>query len=256
MNSKDDTQATQTIEKDPRIDWNKWDAIFLAVISAYVVLESAGALLYLCGRFEPYLILLVFLYIYPAIGVLFLLFIAVGTKRLVVDWTRYTRRKRLIRIIQIWIPVTLIALFLLSVLTPIDTPLYQPGYKPFTRGFRERMKHEADIPAIRNWLGTLQDEDCAGETIDLFSDSDYLTSQWPDSVQWPKSLRVFNPHYVMLDLDENGNPKVRLTWGAALGHWGVEIGMEDMEIPASDFSRWGEYRLAVVPGVYVWHELQ
>jgi len=118
------------------------------------------------------------------------------------------------------------------------------------------MKRKADIPAIRNWLGTLENDDCDGEMIDLFSDSDYLRSQWPDSVEWPESLRVFNPHYVTLDLDDNGDPKIRLTWGAALGHWGVEIGMEDMRIPQSDFSEFGEYRLALEPGVYVWHELQ
>jgi len=57
-------------------------------------------------------------------------------------------------------------------------------------------------------------------------------------------------------LDKNGKPKVRLTWGGPPGHWGVEIGMEDMEIPPSDFSQWGEYRLPLEPGVYVWHELQ
>jgi len=37
---------------------------------------------------------------------------------------------------------------------------------------------------------------------------------------------------------------------------GIEIGMEDMEIPPSDFSQFGEYRLPLEPGAYVWHELQ
>jgi hypothetical protein len=62
--------------------------------------------------------------------------------------------------------------------------------------------------------------------------------------------------YVNLDLDENSNPKVRLTWGGPFAHWGVEIGMQNMKIPPSNFSQWGEYRLPLEPGVYVWHEIQ
>lgn len=52
------------------------------------------------------------------------------------------------------------------------------------------------------------------------------------------------------------------------GHWGVEIGPEDMPIPPTQPMRKvrspngdvyyedGEYRLPLTPGAYVWHELQ
>lgn len=59
-----------------------------------------------------------------------------------------------------------------------------------------------------------------------------------------------------MSADENGSPRVRLAWGSGFGHWGIVIGMDDMEIPPSDFSRYGEYRLPVEAGVYVWRELR
>ncbi len=34
------------------------------------------------------------------------------------------------------------------------------------------------------------------------------------------------------------------------------VGSEGMETPASHLSRWGEYRLELCRGVYVWHEIQ
>jgi hypothetical protein len=62
----------------------------------------------------------------------------------------------------------------------------------------------------------------------------------------------------MLAVDENRNAKVRFMWGSTPieGHWGVEIGAENMKIPPSDFSMYGEYRIPVQPGVYVWWELE
>ncbi|HCO93971.1 MAG TPA: hypothetical protein DIU00_08480 [Phycisphaerales bacterium] len=189
-------------------------------------------------------------------SVLLILFTAICTIRLFNNWTKYTQRKKIIRFIQVCVPTVFIASFFISVFTPINIPLYQPGYNPFTYGFRERIRSKADIEDIRNWLETLEDEDCNGESIVLLRDSDSFKSQWPDSIEWPKSLKVFNPNYVKLVLDENGNPKVSLTWGGPFGHWGVVIGMEDMEIPPSDLSRYGEYRLPLEPGVYVWNELQ
>jgi len=177
--------------------------------------------------------------------------------RIFKDWKKYKKRKKIIKFLQVCIPTVFIASFFVSVLTPIETSLWQPGYKPFTYGFRERIRSKADIEAIRNWLRTLQNENYSSVTIELFCDSDFFKSQWPDSIEWPKSLKVFNPHSVYLDLDENRNPKVRLTWCGMFDDWGVVIGMENMAIPPSDFRRgWGEYRLPLEPGAYVWHDLE
>jgi hypothetical protein len=94
-----------------------------------------------------------------------------------------------------------------------------------------------------------------------------FTSCWPDTVVWASAITQLNPHYVQLDKTETGRPKIRLTWGGALGHWGVEIGPEDMPIPETLPRRrnviygqvfWdeGEYRLPLAPGAYVWYEIQ
>lgn len=259
MNTEKHIEKQETKERKPRIDWNIWDVILLAFIVVYVILEPMGGFDYFCGWYNPYLRFYVACFVFPmtiTISILILLYTVIWTFRLFINWKRYTQRKKFIKIIHICIPLVFIVSFFISVFTPINIPVWQPGYKPFTYGFRARIRSKADIEDIRNWLETLKEEDCNSETIDLFRDSGPLKSQWPDSIEWPKSLKVFNPHYVNLGLDKNGNSKVSLTWGGVFAHWGVVIGMQDMEIPPSDLSRYGEYRLPLEPGVYVWHELQ
>jgi hypothetical protein len=260
MNNKEEIVKTQINAKDSIIDWNIWDAILLAFIVVYVILVPIGGFHYFCGWYNPYLLFYIACFVFPimtTISILLLLYTVIWTFRLLINWTKYTRKKKFIRIIHVCIPLVFIGSFLISIFTHIDIPLCQFGYKSFTYGFRERIKSKADIEDIQNWVGTLQDEDCTGETIDLFRDADPLKSQWPDSIEWPKSLKVFNPRFVNLDFDKNRNPKVRLTWCGIFVDWGVVIGMENMEIPPSDFSRWeGEYRLPLGPGAYVWHDLE
>jgi hypothetical protein len=179
--------------------------------------------------------------LYPVICVFIVYCFFAGITRLSRDWRKHGRKK-LIIVAEIGIPLVFIALLVASFFTSVEGMAFFG--KPLMYGLRERVRSKADIQVVRDWLKTLSKEDYAdyGERL--------------SSEEWPKSLKAFNPHYVRVDLDENGNPKVRLTWGGALAHWGVEIGMEDMEIPPSDFSRWGEYRLPLERGVYVWHELQ
>ena len=107
------------------------------------------------------------------------------------------------------------------------------------------MKIKTDICEIRDWLRTLDKEGL---------------SEYPKSLpheKLPKSLKILRAKTIFLSADENRNPKVMLGWGTGvLRTWGIVIGMEDMEIPPSDFSRYGEYRLPVEAGVYVWRELR
>lgn len=251
-----ETPGTEAIR--PRIDWNIWDVILLVFIVVYAILGPLGAIDYFCGWYNPSLRFHFACFIVPitmAISILLLVYTIIWTFRLFINWTRYTQRKKLIRLIHVCIPLVFIVSSFISVFIPIDIP-FQFGYKSFTYGFRERIKSKADIKDIRNWLETLQEKECNGEIIGLYRDSDPFKSHWPDTIEWPESLKVFNPHYVKLDLDENKNPMVSLTWGGPFAHWGVVIGMEDMEIPPSDLSRYGEYRLPLKSGVYVWHELQ
>ncbi|MEN6576434.1 MAG: hypothetical protein ABFD90_08830 [Phycisphaerales bacterium] len=144
--------------------------------------------------------------------------------------------------------------------------LWPSGCGTFMPGFRRYMQVNADLGAIRGWLNTLDPNTCTGKDIDLHTRNN-LKSRWPDAVAWPEAITRFEPHYVQLAKTETGRPKVRLTWGGALGHWGVEIGPEDMPIPETlprrrsavhgqDLWDEGEYRLPLAPGAYVWHEIQ
>jgi hypothetical protein len=258
MSTEKHIETPGTEEKSLRIDWNIWDVILLVFIVVYVILVPLGAIDYFCGWYYPNLRLHFACFTVPimiTISILLLLYTVVWTFRLFINWTRYTQRKKFIKIVHVCIPLAFIVSSFISVFIPIDIP-FQFGFKSFTYGFRERIKSRADIEDIRDWMKTLKEEDCNGDVISLSRDPDSLKRHWHDSIEWPKSLKVFSPNYVIINLDKNGNPKVSLTWGGPFAHWGVVIGMEDMEIPPSDLSRYGEYRLPLEPGVYVWHELQ
>jgi len=232
---------TAQIEKESktRIDLNMWDAFISAALAAFIIIAPLGGIEYFNGRFNTNPSFLTFFdacIVVPTGGILIIVFVIVSTVQLLCNLKRYTNRKRLIKIAQIGIPIAFIASFFISVCTPVAIPLWQPGYKPFTYGFRERIRSQSDIEDIRGWLKTLSREDCTGEYIGLSAGSSLSERRWPDSLEWPKSLKLSCPRYVTLDLDENGNPKVRLTWGGPFGHWGAEIGIEEMDIPQSDFS--------------------
>lgn len=256
MDKKENIETAKNEERKSSLDWNNWDAIFFVVIMPFIILATliilapSGGISYLSGRFDFPLDFFALILFYPTVMIIIFVpfvvigasFVVIGTVRVFINWNRYTRKKRVIRITQIGISILLITIYFLALFIPIQP--YSPGYKPFTYGFRERMRSKADIEDIRDWLKRRGKKESTGDTVRFIS------------YGWPKSVKVLNPSYVNLDLDENSNPKVRLTWGGPPGHWGVEIGMEDMEIPPSDFSRYGEYRLLLEPGAYVWHELQ
>jgi hypothetical protein len=249
MTTRQNADQKTIIEKKAACNWNSWDVFFIIAPLVCIGLFPLGGLGYLRGRFEAVDSSPMSCMCYPVLGLFIFFCFVYGFIRLFNHWKRHTWMKKFIILVEIGIPIVFI-------LVPFNLGLIMPGYKPFTYGFRDRIKSQADIQDIRNWLKTLSRKDCNGETMDLFSDAGSLKSYWPDKLEWPRSLKVFNPHYIELSMDENGNPRIRLTWGGPFGHWGIEIGMEDMEIPPSDLSQYGEFRLAVEPGVYVWHELQ
>lgn len=256
MNKTDDTQTRQTRETIPKLDWNWWDMVFFVLPIGLVIFGRLAGFEYLKIRYSSFSAGFVALIVYPAIGIFLIYCFFANIVRLVGGWTRHSRSKRVLIVTEIGALIVLMSLFFAPCFMPIDSLLWVPGYKPFTYHFGEEIRSKADVEAIRDWLRTLSKEDCTGQTTGLIYVPGSFTTRWRDSMEWPEELKVFHPNYVKLDLDENGNPKIRLTWGAALGHWGVEIGVEGMEIPPSDFSQWGEYRLALEPGIYVWHELQ
>jgi hypothetical protein len=257
MDKKESLETTETEKTKPRINWNKWDVFFSVAIVVLIIFIPLGGIIYLGGRFSGYPVSSAYAcLIYFSGFCLLFVFVIAGAIQILCNWKIYTSRKKLIKTIQIGILILFFTSFVISIFTPIETYLWQPGYKLTTYGYRDRLRKEADIEAVRDWLRTLKKENCTGERINLVSGSDYSKRYWPDSIEWPESLKVLSPRLVCLDLDENGKPKIRLTWNEFMSFLGVEIGMEDMEIPTSDFRRLGEYRLPLESGAYVWHELR
>jgi hypothetical protein len=235
-------EIQQSKKKTAGLNWKKEYVIFVVLPIIFTILFPLGALFYSCGRFSPSARSVAYLcMLYPVICVFIVYCFFAGITRLSRDWRKHGRKTLIIA--EIGIPLVYIALFVASFFMSVEGMAFFG--KPLMYGLRERVRSKADIKTIRNWLKTLSKEDYVdyGERL--------------SSEEWPKSLKVLNPNRPHVSTDENGNPKVRLMWGGGfLGHWGLEIGMENMKIPPSDFSQYGEYRLPVEPGVYVWSQLQ
>lgn len=247
-----------------RSTWNTWNSLLLMLAVLFVVALPLGGSSYLCGRFS-YNILFDACFIFPGLVLLHLAEAIVYVVCLIVKWRKYSSGKRIVVTVQ----TAIISYFLLSLFTL--SGLWLPGYKPFTYGFRERVRNLCDITAIQEWLKTVDKQLCTNETTDILSNTEPRKAEWPDSIDWPDVIKVFNPHYVNLALDESGNAKLRLMWGGTLALWGFEIGPEDMEIPKTKERKreeisyngkkqvlWhrGEYRLPLAPGAYVWYVIQ
>ena len=111
-----------------------------------------------------------------------------------------------------------------------------PGDVSFTKGFREKMRSQGDLRAIRAWYATV-------EGVDLVLD---------DPEDWPPSIRELSPARVFIR--EDGSNTVRLDWaGGFLNPNGLVVGPETMPIPKSSEE---QYVLEVAPGAYVYHDME
>jgi hypothetical protein len=223
--------------------------------------DPLGLMSNLCGRYnnEGVLFLMVLLFVFLFVpAALCLLVLAY---RMFFIWPKCVWGKG-----QLWVLRSLVIAGIVLCVVLVFTRVGPPRYVTFTHGFKRCVQANADLGAIRGWLNTLDPNICTGEYIDLYTGNDFKP-RWPNTMAWPSALTRFDPHYVQLMKVDAGRPKVRLTWGGALGHWGVEIGPEDMPIPPTQPMRKvrspngdvyyedGEYRLPLTPGAYVWHEL-
>jgi hypothetical protein len=164
----------------------------------------------------------------------------VGVVRWLRGRRRGTRKEKLIRIAEVIVPLVFMALYMVPRRTPIES-LFWPGATPFTYGFRDRVKSKADIPAIRDWLKTLDKVDPS-----------VLPHDVPPS-ECPESLRALTHRRVYLVADKDGNPiAVNIFEGGGFFHWGATIGMENMEIPVSKLKDEYEVWLLAELGVYVY----
>lgn len=248
MDKKENIETAQEKERKPGRNWKESKLIFLVLPIILTILFPSGVLWYLCGRFIPYAITLAHVcLLYPVIGVFIIYCFFAGIIRLFSGWKKYIWKKRLLIVAQIGIPMVFIVLLIAPFFLP-ESEFFGYGYKFFMYGLRGRVKSKVDVEATRDWLKMLSKEE---------HDYTEFNAVRIPSNKWSKSLKALKPGRVNLLADENGNPKFRLMWGSgAMGHWGVDIGMRNMKTPPSDFSQWGEYRLPVEPGMYVWWQLQ
>jgi hypothetical protein len=244
MDNSDDSQTPQIQETKRDGRWKDSYMLFLVLPVMLTILFPLGAIFYLCGRFSPYAIAVSHcLMLYAVAGVFIIYCLVAGIVTLRAGWRKQGGKKKLVALAKIGIPAVFIVLFSASVLASVEGMGFWAEH--FMHGFRDRISKKTDVEATRAWLKSRGDQ----------YDTDHY--QRIAGREWPEPLKALKPGVVLLSADGSGNAKVRLMWGSGfMGHWGVEIGMEDMEIPASAFSEFGEYRVTLEPGVYVWHELQ
>ena len=143
----------------------------------------------------------------------------------------------------------------------------RPSRPYFTEGFRDRMKHEVNVPEVQEWLKTLEKPmasrryiiDPCGPPDDLESyGSETIFIKSLDATEWPKTIRDLNPNPKIIYVQpyKNQEATIRLEWGWVASDWGIVVGSSDMEVPKSDMKRGGEYRLKLAPGAYVWQDVR
>ena len=245
MTNQHNIDIEPAIEIKPVRNRNRRDVFFIVAPVICIILVPLGGLFYLCGRFSPFILSFCVISLLSFLIFAFILYCFVyGTVVLIACWKKLEKKKNIV-IAQTLIPFVFIVLFIAPSLIPVDSDLKWIPEKFLVYGLRDRVRSRTDIQEIRDWLKTLRREDYmkAGR-IDIY---DNLPEPVIQLKPWTTNIRT----------DENGNAKIRLSWGSGMvGDWGVEIGLEDMKIPPSDFSRHGEYRLPVEAGVYVWHDMR
>ena len=93
------------------------------------------------------------------------------------------------------------------------------GTDKFAQGFEEKMKHEANVKAIRAWANDLVVPAEEGSMPSV-----------PENL-WPKCVTVLSPRSVLYDADVMG---VKLYWGGGFREaYGLVVGPENMETPSS-----------------------
>ena len=243
--------------------WYCWDIVLVAIPLSYgMLLDSCGVFNYIDGLTNGSL----FAYAFPAFVLLSpvaLICLIVELVRMLIVWPVRIHGWR--RLVLCWAAVS--TAFAICILLPLTGVRVKP-LEMYMRGFRRNMQARADIRAIQAWLAIVDPNDCEGQPLGVRVAEGVNIPNPPKYVAPPGSIRHLRPRYTKLMLDNGGRPMIRLTWGGGLmGHWGLVVGSENMEIPETRPEQKkeygygankqvlyepGEYRLPLAAGAYVW----
>lgn len=238
MHDNDEGIVAQTGETQSGWNWREWHVVYIVTPVVFLLLlVSQGLLCYSCGRLGRRMTDLVCM-LYPAVAGLLVFCFSASIIRLLVHWAKHTWRIRLLIAAEIVIPVAVAFLCVAPIFTPVRSALPPPGVA-FLHGFADRVRSRADIPAIRNWMKTLNKGDYVRRR-------DYYHSD-----KLPEAFKGLGLGGIFLSEDENGNPKVNFAAGGGFHHWGGIIGLRGLVIPESDINHYDAW-LLVEPGVYVY----
>jgi hypothetical protein len=230
--------------------WYFFDIILIILVLLYGTLSDPfGLIFYLCGLYNKLEVSfgLAMLYVFLLVPVS--LCFTVLILRMFISWPKHISKKRMLLLLRLFVIIGL-GFYLILPFTPIQPA----GMSMYIDGFSRYVKANADIEAIRGWLGTIGPED-----YKEYSRYDNSLGSPMDiqNQKWPESIANLKPRYVKLSLDNGKQSQVRLTWGSGfLGTWGFVVGNENLPTPASDLSRYGEYRQEILKGVYVWYTIE
>lgn len=216
--------------------------LLAAFVASWFVWGPLGLICYVGGLFNAdlvFLLTLPFVLLIP-LGLIFLPVLAGYT---VTRWRRLSDRGKVLSF--------LFTVALLANATSLGLEFAGVGSSPFdmfVRGFARYAKSRADVPAIQSWLGTLD----PNEYID--TNADYGGGMPLPATMYPPAIAHLNPrrHHVGVQVarDDQGKLRVRLLWGGGLiGHWGIEVGDENVQPPPD--SETVRHR-PLAPGAWVW----
>lgn len=234
-----------------RVPWYVWDVIVLGLLFLLLAFYNGHSVVsYICGLRNDGLLLFRSIGWFVLLMPLTFICLVVAAVCILVRWPkRIVSRKRLRRL-----QVGVIVLFVAYMVLPF-TGIVPPGYKAFTWGLREYARANVDVPAAQRWLGGLDPNLCTAIWMDRH--------QWQGAaIDWVNAIVGLDPDRIILSLDGEGFPTVRLEWIGFDSFWGLVIGHANMEIPKTlpairgQFPKQGEYRLPFAPGSYVWHNTE
>lgn len=215
--------------------------VLLAILAAlWLVWGPLGPVLYVGGLFNSMWVWTlsssILLLMFPAL-ILFLVLVVYTP----VVWCRRTSRERRSLILR------MVAAGGLVVPTVVGfTGLTASPFDVYVRGFARYVKMHADIEGIQNWLDTLDRNEYTGPYGSIGEKCFAVAEQ-------PACVASLNPTRVTVRLDETKDLTVKLLWGGGpIGHWGIVVGPEDMPMPPSDRSKFGEQRFPLAAGAYIW----